>query len=527
MTRSARSLRLLCAWNGWPLRTTAALCAATIAGGLALGAQALDGRSPAGSESLSGDAGGAAIALPQPRAQQQLDFSALADAYLAAHPVAGKTADTLKMEDVVAAHFLPASVGAIELRFPRAFLGEKSVVENFKAVVVALLTTHATWLDLLACKGEAADTARADIAAVLKWLKTAKPANGDVVPTDFFGALQGGAALAPQIQRLAEGFRTGAAMSLKPRGGKLQVLVVSPSREDFLQLAGVFGKLEPDSRSMNWNDQLMGWTEFGWNELQIVALVYPPVTPKPDKLNEGMPMDLREPTGLYQHVAQRCAVQLSWHTFDKLVDPAVEMALAQALVVDMYGENNTRSGGASRGNTTDGITAFIPGGNSNGGALPPTNAESGWRTTSGKDYFVKPLRTSQKLGSKAAKDKEDKNLHFQLTADNTATRVAVRMPFLGAAAQGKALPPPEFMTDYQEFFRAYKTAFANWMRNKALKTPAESRAKFAELLNKVVEVGSAATFEELVQETYGKPLSSADLAAPNLEREFLEWLATQ
>jgi hypothetical protein len=516
MNRLARALRFVHTQVARDRSLAAALVAVSLS--VSLSVSPLVGAPAAGASST--------LARAQAPANR-VDFSALADAYLAKHPVEGKSADEVKLEDLVAAHFLPASVGAIDLRFPRAFLGEKGTVESFKGVVVALLTTHNTWLDLLGCKGEAADTARADIAALLKWLKTARLANGDVVPADFFGTLQGGAAFAPQIQRLSEGFRTGSALGLKPRGGKLQVLVVSPTREDFLQLAGVFGKLEPDSRSMNWNDQLMGWTEFGWNELQVVALVYPPVTPKPDKLNEGLPMDLREPTGLYQHVAQRCAVQLSWHTFDKLLDSAVEMALAQALVVDMFGENNTRSGGASRGNTTDGMTAFIPGGNSNGGALPPTNAESGWRSTSGKDYFVKPLRAAQKLGSKSAKGKEDKNVHFQLTADDTASRIAVSAPFLGAAAKGKEPPPETFMTDYQEFFRAYKTAFANWMRNKAFKTPAESRAKFSELLNKVVEVGSAATFEELVQETYGKPLSSNELSVANLERDFLEWLATQ
>ncbi len=454
----------------------------------------------------------------------EVDFAKLADEYLARHPVAGKSADQMTMSDLVTTHFAPARVGAIDLRFPRSALGDKNTVEDFRDVVQAILQVHAAWLDVVGASGPEADKARTDLAELLKWLKSAKLAPNADKSGDFLVCLTGGAERVEQLARVAEGFRTGSALSLTPRGSKLQVLVVSPDRADFLHLAGVMGKLEPDSRSMNWNDQLMGWTEFGWNEHQVVALQYPPVKHDPSNLDDGMKMDLREPTGLHQHVAQRCAVQLSWHCFDKLVDPALEMALAQALVVDIYQENNTRSGGASRGNTTDGMTAFIPGGNSNGGTLPPTNADSGWRTTFGKDYFVKPLRASQKLGAKLVESKEEKLFGFQLTSDNTSKRVAMKAPFFGAAAVGKELPPPEFMTDYQEFFRAYKTAFAHWLRDKSGKTVKESRERFGVLMRKVAEVGSAATFEELVSEVYGVPLSSKDPTATSLERSFLEWL---
>lgn len=466
-------------------------------------------------------ASGASTVAPCPG---EVDFSKLAEEYLARHPVEGKSADQVSMSELVTAHFAPARVGAIDLRFPRSALGDKGVVADFRDVVQAILQVHLAWLDVVGAGGEQADKTRTDLAELLKWLKGAKLAPNPDRSGDFFACLTGGAEHAEQLARVAEGFRTGAALGLTPRGSKLQVLVVSPDRADFLSLAGVMGKLEPDSRSMNWNDQLMGWTEFGWNEHQVIALEYPPVKHDPSNLADGMKMDLREPTGLHQHVAQRCAVQLCWHCFDKLLDPALEMALAQALVVDIYAENNTRSGGASRGNTTDGMTAFIPGGNSNGGMLPPTNADSGWRTTFGKDYFVKPLRASQKLGAKLVESKELKLFGFQLTSDDTSKRVAMKAPFFGAAAVGKELPPPEFMTDYQEFFRAYKTAFAHWLRDKSGKSLEESRKRFGELLRKVAEVGSAATFEELVAEVYGAPLSSKDPGAVSLERSFLEWL---
>ena len=103
----------------------------------------------------------------------------------------------------------------------------------------------------------------------------------------------------------------------------------------------------------------------------------------------------------------------------------------------------------------------------------------------------------------------------------------MRAPFFGSAAQGKELPPPEFLTDYLEFFRAYKSCFLHWLREKSTPKPDASRAKFAELLRQVAEAGSAAGFEELVSEVYAIPLSAADLSKDSLEQRFLAWLATQ
>jgi hypothetical protein len=459
------------------------------------------------------------------RAAQSVDFAKLADTYLAAHPVPGEDS-ALSMEKLVEAHFTPARVGAIDLRFPRAYLKDKAAMASFKEVVTAILQVHGAWFDVVGASGAATDAARADVLELIKWLKTAKPAPEPEKAADFFEVFVGGAEQAARVARVADGFRSGAALGLEPRGGKLQMLVVSPERRDFLELAGVFGKLEPEARGVHWNDQLLGWTEFGWNTIQVVALQYPPLKPDADKLKDGMSMNEREPTGLAQHVAQRCAVQLCWHTCDKLLDPALEIALAQALVVDLYKGNNTRSGGASRGNSVDGITAFVPGGNPNGGALPPNNADSSWRATLGADYFLKPLRAAQKAGAKLADDRSDKHTYFQIVSDDTAKRLAMRAPFFGLAARDKEVPAPEFLRDYQEFFRAYKTAFAHWLRDERGKGTKEARERFSALVKQVVEAGSAATFEEVVQEIYGLPLSSKDAAAKTLEREFCEWLSS-
>jgi hypothetical protein len=81
------------------------------------------------------------------------------------------------------------------------------------------------------------------------------------------------------------------------------------------------------------------------------------------------------------------------------------------------------------------------------------------------------------------------------------------------------------MTDYLEFFRAYKTGFVHWLREKSQGKPAEGRAKVADLLKKAAEAGGAVSFEELIVEVYAMPYSDGDLAKPSLEMSFLRWLA--
>jgi len=458
----------------------------------------------------------------------EVDFAGLAKEYFDKHPVEGRAPADVAFDELLETHYALAQVGAIDVRLPREFLDDKGVVDDFKDALGAVLATHQLWLDWIGAPAAEVAKAKTDIAEVQKFLKTAKAGAGAAKHERFFDAFAGSASLAPALERLRDGFRSGALLGVTPLSTRTQVLVLAPSREHFMQLAGVLGQRQEGARSLYWNDGLANWTEFGWQETQVLALQYPPIKPNLKSFGEGVAMNSREPTGLLQNVAQRAAVTLCWHTFGSSLDPAIETAIGQVAVIELYGENNTRSGGSGRSNSTDGITAFIPGGNSNGGVLPPTNAESGWRQGGGKDYFLKVLRDAQKLGAKSgAKNKEEKLVYFQLRSDDTSKRTFVRAPFFGSAAQGKELPPPEFMTDYLEFFRAYKSCFVHWLRDESAGKGEGGEAKFAQLLRQVAEAGSAASFEELVAEVYAVPLASADLSKDNLELRFLAWLAGQ
>lgn len=458
----------------------------------------------------------------------EVDYAALAKEFLDKHPVEGRGAADVSFDELLEKHYALAQIGAIDVRIPREYLEDKGSVDDFKDAVAAVLATHQLWLDWIGAPASEASKARADIAELLKFLKTAKAGTSAAKSERFFEAFSGGSSLTPALERLRDGFRSGALLGVTPLTTRTQVLVLAPSREHFMQLAGVLGQRQEGARSLYWNDGLANWTEFGWQETQVIALQYPPIKPNLKNFSEGVAMDAREPTGLLQNVAQRAAVTLCWHTFGNALDAAFETAVGQVAVIDLYGENNTRSGGSGRSNSTDGITAFIPGGRSEGGALPPNNAESLWRDGGGKDYFLKALKEGQKAGAKGgAKSKEERLYYFQLRSDDSSKKTFVRAPFFGSAAQGKELPPPEFLTDYLEFFRAYKSCFLHWLREKSTPKPDASRAKFAELLRQVAEAGSAAGFEELVSEVYAIPLSAADLSKDSLEQRFLAWLATQ
>ena len=453
----------------------------------------------------------------------EVDFPKLARGWLDAHALDGKLASDTSLTELLDANYANAELGAFTVRFPRSFLADKAHFDDFEDTCRALVEVQAAWLDWLDAKGDDATRARADAAAILKWLGSLKPSAASAKAPDFFSGFAGWDAIKPSVEHLRDSFRSGAALGFKPFASTPQTLVISPTRQDFADLAAVMGHFDEGTRNVYWNQGLIGWTELAWNDLQVLSIQYPPVEPRGDDLSQGTGMNEREPTGLRQHVAQRGGIGLCWHSFGQVLDAAVEMGIAQALVIDIYRENNTRSGGGGRGSISAGTEAFIPGGNPNGGALPPTNADSSWRSNGGADYFHKVLRTAQTAGAKTAKSKDERIAYFQIMSDKGSDRRAVRAPFFGLTSGGKEVPPSEFMSDYMEFFRAYKTAFVHWMREEA--AGKESHAKFAQLLKTVNEAGSAAGFDELTKEVYGVALSAAGPEVDSLEWRFLAQLA--
>jgi hypothetical protein len=242
-------------------------------------------------------------------------------------------------------------------------------------------------------------------------------------------------------------------------------------------------------------------------------------------------MNDREPTGLFEHVTQYAADRLLKEWFGPALEPSVETGAAIDLVIELYGENNSRVFGSGEGRSTPGRNKFVRGGQSHGGKFAKLNADPKWRTEKGKDYFLTALRHAQQDGATlAAAAKESApspNAHFALDCkEMPGEHDFVTAPFLGTFA-ANAECPDAFLPDFQECLRAYRAAFVHF-----LLTAAKPRADnapprpFARLLRSCV-TDAAKPFDERMTAIYGVPLATDAPAKEALEWTYLEWLAKQ
>jgi hypothetical protein len=473
----------------------------------------------------------AALALGAPAgAQVSVPYEQLAKDYRTAHGLGASEPAEVDFQQFLDGSFVRAELGALEARYPRACLADKARMEEFRSIALAILDLQRQWLDWFGGEGEGAHAARADLVELRKWLAAAhvSSAHPEKETTDLlelYGAKDKERALATRIR---EAFATGKALGFVPRRPEPPQLLFAPTRAEFLGLCCFIGWADESWRESYWKPEIASWTEFFWSERQVVALQYPPLAWKGDDLSQFIPMTDREPTGLLEHVVQRSGHSLCSYLFEFRLDPAFESGLTQNLAIELYGENNARSGGSGRGVVTDAWSEFVPGGNSAGGMLPQRRADSAWRETLGADWFSKPLAQGLRIGAKECGGSFERLGFIQLTADDKVKKVCVRAPFFGAAAADKPLPSKEFLADYLEFFRAYKSAFVHWLMEQGGGKPRKaSLAKLAGVLEQVATLEEDPSFEELLVKAYGLAWSDADEDKSSLERQFLAWVSKQ
>jgi hypothetical protein len=318
------------------------------------------------------------------------------------------------------------------------------------------------------------------------------------------------------------------------------LLVLSPTREDFLGLGSFAGALSADGKRLLWTDSLALWTSFNFRTLHVIALEHPATYPGQGDITQGMDMNAKEKTGLLQHVVQAAAELLIGHTWGESLPPELSSGLAMVMVIELFKENNVRAGGGSGGRRTPAYSKFVPGGRSSGGRLPAISAEPRWREDKGKDFFLEVLRAAQKDGAKdafkALGTSRDKRAFFALHSDAGTPGHFVQAPFLEVVNPQPV--PAGYTNDFREFFRAYRCAFAYWLKNKA--KSAQEKAAAEELLRRFLqaltppwaaeegendEEEEESPFVRAVAEVYGMPFSGEDGAAQSLEWAFLDWLA--
>ena len=420
-------------------------------------------------------------------------------------------------------------IGAFNLLYPRAGLEDKARQEELRSLATCIIDLEALWLEWFG-QGARSDVTRADLSLLKRWLATARPQASKLAEPKlglfaFFAATEKELSAAARVVTV---FQDGSALGYAPKTDIRPQILFAPTRKEFLDVVSFFGWVDPERQGLFWNSGAGRWSECFWNATQVLSLEDPPNKVDPSHPWDGVTMNLKSATGIVEHVATRSAHSLCTTFFGYALDPAFESGLCQNTAIALYGRNNSRSGGSGRGNSVDGFSMFVPGGQKQGGQLPGFSADSPWRVTAGADWFVKPLRDSQRVSSKDSTQGKEKTSTFELLSTDHVRKRFVRAPFFGDAAATKEVPTKEFLPDYLEFFRAYKSCFVHWLFEEGSgKSGKPSHAKLGELLRSVAVAADGVRFEALLTQCYAMPWSAPEPKPDNLEWTFLAWLARQ
>jgi len=477
----------------------------------------------------------------------KIDFSTLADSFVAEHDAR----DAIAFEDVLdGPSYVRVTVGTLDLRYPVSFLKDKTNAKQFRSIAMTLCTFQGEWMKWKDVDRDEYGRAVKDLEQVSKWVTSwstkdlAKATGGDAGTLyDQLGAKD---SVIEAAKRLATFLGPDEETWLML--GDVHRMVFAPDRRHFLGLVALAGWLNTGHQLHYWADiwasQPATWVD--WTH--VVALED---TPWPIDFSSpflGADINAREKTLFDQRIVDRAAATLMRAYFYKNGAHFFESTLNTNLVIATIGRNDLYVEDWSNkmswtGETTQGESRFVPGGAPSGGTLPQKKAGMGsvsmdadmtprWRKGAGEAFFVEALRAGQKDGAKAAaKDKEnplrkDKRVHFELLRVEDGNTAIVTAPFFGPDQEFKPLPPFEFLDDYEEFFRAYRSAFMHWMQTAAVKgSEDESGQKFARLIQEQATRSEDTPFFEVVEKVYGVPIS--DGTPECFEQRFLTWLAKQ
>jgi len=480
-------------------------------------------------------------APPDAPAASEVDFEGIAEGFLARH---GLAAEELTFEEVLASPaFARVGLAGFELYVPAASLEDPWVAEELENAARLLIDVQGRWLRWRV--GEQGTALADDRKTLDKWVESWSLSRLRRCAKEG-GSLYDQLGAKDKILSAQERLRNHA-LEAQPEQGMqgVSVLVLAPSRRDFVELAAVGGLLAANNRGILWSNGaiFLSATFVDWN--LIVAMEYPAEASDPPRPFDGRPITEREDTELMQHVADRAACILMRREFARHGIMFFEESLGTNLVISSVGKDTLLAPGwdsnwQQSGASTSGYSRFVPGGNSAGGVLPKRQAGSGdftvsgtvvgqYRKGGGEDFFRKVLRDGQKHGFKLVEEGDplakDRTAHFRLYSADKVKKIAITAPFLGASVEGKPLPPHEFLDDYEDLFRAYRALFVFWLRTGAAGSEGESSRRFAELLGGLAEREVGTGTEPVFEGVYGIPLSAPDPSTDSLEWRFLAWLS--
>lgn len=452
------------------------------------------------------------------QAAKRLDdslFDELAARWLARHGAS----EVRDWRELVAQRFVHLSLGAFEIHLPVETFADGAALGDARDAMAAIVGLQHAWSAWAA--GE--DPAARKPDALDKWLKSWSPKT-------FGKAVTSGADLAelaetpPEIRTALDAFeqsmRHGGLGLVRELAGV--PLVVFPKRGDFVEFTCVAGALDATLRPSAFHESITTWLEYSPYETRFLALEYGSEGTGVD-YRQGTSVGDRNPAALGQLVTQVATRALLANAYGDRLDPALQSGLANALVIALYDELDTRIDGDVKARSSQGRSIFIPGGNPDGGILPPSSAENRWRGTKGKDHFLGVLAQVQKQAGKKGKSRAEKLASFELASDAGAKQT-VSAPFLGS---GGTKPEAAVWADYLELVRCYGVGFLHWMREEG--AAQDSHAKFGQFLRGLEDLKSSEELPNLFREIYRQPLSASSPAGlfeeATLEGRFLTWLA--
>ena len=475
------------------------------------------------------------LASVQSPAEKLVDFPALGQVFIAEH-CGDKAAAPCTLEEVLAAHFVRLPIGPFDLEIPHSMLGDKQGLDNLRGITLALSLAVGEWVRWQDCGP------KLSLDSVMLWprwmaqWKPQKPALiakaksrdlMDVMPLD-----DAERALVKQLEGLCDD-ATSLALVI-PQGRQLR-LILAPTRLEFMQWNGYSGIADESLQAINWYDDAAQWTQFwlGWD--LVLALEYASWNGFDPSFKASQPMKKVGDGIMAQHVVQQATFGLLRACRPSAPESRHETAMALLMTIDSCGEVNTIEGAggvSASGAKTKPYSKFVPGGNPKGGTLPgrssaalSTITESRWRKGHGADGFAAPLKQGLVDGAKAAKgvDGADLSATFVLKQEDNSGKHLVHAPFFGPHADEQEYPPAEYLVDYSEFFRAYKTGFFHWLEKHGVDDKSPSK-KWNELVRGLATVSETFSFDALVEKVYGLPISAKDGSSDSLEWRFLRWL---
>jgi hypothetical protein len=461
------------------------------------------------------------LASTAPVLAQDLPYASLAGQVLQDFGAPDATPETLDLHGLLEENCLHLSAGLYDLYVPAETAVDSESLEDYQRVVLSLLDSQEAWLEWLeadAPDSRAFKQAVKDQKALRKWVggwKLRYVVRGmEEGERDMLDVLSAKTSVREAAARLATYFESGQALGLDRPAGQREPIVLVEDRVRMVQLCSLGGWLYPQHQGVFWQASIKTWTHFYIDDIKFLATRFA-IPRSPSDYATGMRMDTRTATGLEQQIVQLATNSMLANYFGDSIPPTLAGGLAVNLVIDVYGECNTRADGDLRARRTSAREVFVPGGNPNGGILPPNLADSRWRAEQGSDNFVAALKRAMPNGKRGP-------FLFTLQDERGRRGMEVHAPFLGSGASASPLGD-DYYGDQLEFLRSYRCCFLSWLKESGAGKSSRSADAFASLLRSLA-AGSSETLEETLAQVYGAPLSAGMPTDDDLEGRFLLWL---